>query len=112
MVELLGRACHLDEPLHFISKMHLQPDTGIWGTLLGACNIHCNVHIGEHVANYLLELDLENIGHYVLLSNLYAAAGRWGDVVKVRTMIKVRGLKKTPGHSWIEINNKVRAFLV
>ena len=112
MVDLLGRAGHLDEALHFISKMHLQPDTGIWGTLLGACSIHCNVHIGEHVADYLLELDPENIGHYVLLSNLYAAAGRWGDVVKVRTMIKVRGLKKTPGHSWIEINNKVHAFLV
>lgn len=112
MVDLLGRAGHLKEALHFINKMHLQPDAGIWGALLGACSIHCNIHLGECVADYLLDLDPENVGHYVLLSNLYAAAGRWGDVVKVRTMMKVRGLKKIPGHSWIEINNKVHVFLV
>jgi pentatricopeptide repeat protein len=112
IVDLLGRAGHLKEALHFISNMHLQPDAGIWGALLGACSIHYNIHLGERVADYLLELDPENVGHYVLLSNLYAAAGRWGDVVKVRTMMKVRGLKKTPGHSWIEINKKVHVFLV
>jgi hypothetical protein len=47
-----------------------------------------------------------------LLSNLYAAAGRWNDVAKVRTMLKHRGLKKIPGCSWIEINKRVHAFVV
>jgi hypothetical protein len=33
-------------------------------------------------------------------------------VAKVRKMMKDRGLKKTPGCSFIEVNNKVHAFLV
>ena len=47
-----------------------------------------------------------------MLSNLYATAGRWDDVAKVRTMLKNGGLKKIPGCSWIEINKRVHSFVV
>eukprot|EP01018_Ginkgo_biloba_P026598 Gb_12372 [translate_table: standard] len=112
MVDLLGRAGHLDEAQDLIEKMPLQPDAGVWGALLSACRIHCNIELGERVAGRLFDLEPENDGYYVLLSNIYAAAGRWNDVVKVRTMMKEKGLKKTPGCSLIEIDNNVHAFLV
>eukprot|EP01018_Ginkgo_biloba_P037430 Gb_29872 [translate_table: standard] len=112
MVDLLGRAGHLSEAHEFIKKMPLEPDAGVWGALLSACRIHRNIELGEHVAEQLFELEPENAGYYVLLSNIYAAAERWDDVAKVRTMMKDRGVKKTPGCSLVEVNNRVHAFLV
>eukprot|EP01018_Ginkgo_biloba_P037492 Gb_02031 [translate_table: standard] len=112
MVDLLGRAGHLDEAEDFIKKMPLEPDASVWGALLGACRIHCNVELGVLVAGRLFDLEPEDAGYYVLVSNIYAAAGRWDSVAKVRTIMKDRGLKKTPGCSLIDINNHVHAFLV
>eukprot|EP01018_Ginkgo_biloba_P007785 Gb_19828 [translate_table: standard] len=112
MVDLLGRAGHLEEAQNFIKKMPLPPDAGVWGALLGACRIHCNIELGEDVAERLFKLEPENAGYYVLLSNIYAAAGRWNDIAKVRAMMTDRGLKKTPGRSWIEVNDKVHTFRV
>eukprot|EP01018_Ginkgo_biloba_P034994 Gb_38301 [translate_table: standard] len=112
MVDLLGRAGCLDEALDFINNMPLEPDASVWGALLGACRIHCNLELGKHVAECLFVLEPESAGCYVLLSNIYAVAGRWDDVEKVRTLMKDRGLKKTPGCSFIEVNNRVHVFLV
>eukprot|EP01018_Ginkgo_biloba_P019235 Gb_06193 [translate_table: standard] len=112
MVDLLGRAGRMDEAYDFIKKMPVEPDAGVWGALLGACRIHCNIKLGECVAEHLFDLEPEDAGYYVLLSNIYAAAGRWDDASKVRTMMKEKGLNKTPGYSLIEVNNKVHAFLV
>eukprot|EP01018_Ginkgo_biloba_P037445 Gb_29869 [translate_table: standard] len=112
MVDLLGRAGHLNKAQEFIQNMPLKPDVSVWGALLGACRIHCNTGLGEHVADCLFDLQPKDPGYYVLLSNIYAAAGRWNDVTKVRTMMKDRGLRKTPGCSLIEVNNRVHAFFV
>ncbi|OVA04536.1 Pentatricopeptide repeat [Macleaya cordata] len=112
MVDLLGRAGCLDEAKKLIECMPLEPDTVIWGSLLSACKVHRNVEIGEGVAEKLLELDPNNSGPYVLLSNMYAEVGRWEDVVRVRKLMRQRGVVKQPGRSWIEINNQVHDFMV
>eukprot|EP01018_Ginkgo_biloba_P019248 Gb_37820 [translate_table: standard] len=112
MVDLLGRSGHLDKAHEFIQKMPLEPNAVVWGALLGACRIHGNIVLGEHVAERLFELEPHNVGCCVLLSNIYAKAGRWDDVAKVRTTMKDMGLKKTPGCSFIEVNNKVHTFFV
>eukprot|EP01018_Ginkgo_biloba_P037564 Gb_08772 [translate_table: standard] len=110
MVDLLGRAGYLDEAYNFIQKMPIEPSATVWRALLGACRSHYNMELGECVAEQLIGLESERPGNYVLLSNIYAAAGRWDDVVNVRTLMKVKGAKKTPGCSWIEVNNKVHTF--
>lgn len=51
-------------------------------------------------------------GTYVLLSNMFANVGRWDDVAKVRKLMRDRGVKKEPGCSWVEVENKVNVFLV
>eukprot|EP01018_Ginkgo_biloba_P020180 Gb_23075 [translate_table: standard] len=112
MVDLLGRAGHLDDAEEFINRMPMEPNAVLWGSLLGACRTHNNVKLGERAAERLFELDPENAAHYVQLSNIYGTAGRWDEIEKVRKMMKERRLKKQPGCSWIEVNNEVHSFLV
>eukprot|EP01018_Ginkgo_biloba_P014495 Gb_16757 [translate_table: standard] len=112
IVDLLGRAGHLDEAHDYINKMPIKPNAAVWECLLGACRIHSNMELGERVAEYLFELDPKNAVPYVLLSNIYAAKGRWDGIEKVRKVMKDRRVTKKPGCSWIEVNKQVNVFLV
>ena len=86
--------------------MLVKPNAAVWGYLLGSYITHINIELGECVADHILKLEPENAAHYVALSNIYAAASRWSDVEKVRKMMKERRIKRRPGCSWVEINNK------
>eukprot|EP01018_Ginkgo_biloba_P031744 Gb_11663 [translate_table: standard] len=112
MVDLLGRAGHLVEAQDLIKKMPIKPNAAIWGSLLGACKIHTNIDLGECVAERLFELHPNDAASYVLISNLYAVAGRWNDIEKVRKQMRDRRVEKKPGCSWIEVNKQVYVFLV
>ncbi|KAG0483532.1 hypothetical protein HPP92_011616 [Vanilla planifolia] len=112
LVDLLGRAGRLDEALDLIKKMKVEKDEGLWGALLGACRIHGNMSLAERAAKGLLELAPRNSGYYVLLSNIYANAGKWEEVALVREMMSYRRVKKAPGWTWIEIDNKTYQFRV
>ncbi|WOL09819.1 Pentatricopeptide repeat-containing protein [Canna indica] len=48
---------------------------------------------------------------YILLSNIYAAAGRWEDVKEVRGMMLANGVAKTPGMSMTELDSEVSQFV-
>ncbi|ONK71296.1 uncharacterized protein A4U43_C04F7010 [Asparagus officinalis] len=78
----------------------------------GACRIHGNINLAENAAKSLLELRPRHSGYYVLLSNIYANAGKWEDVAKVRELMTGRRVKKIPGWTWVEINNKTYQFRV
>jgi pentatricopeptide repeat protein len=111
MVDLLGRAGHLDKAYEFVKLMPFKPTPGMWGTLLSSCKVHSNLQLAERVADKLFELETENAGYYVLLSNIYAEAGRWEDAASVRARMKDYGVMKKPGCSWIEIRDKVYSFV-
>ncbi|KAL6010609.1 hypothetical protein ACLOJK_001044 [Asimina triloba] len=71
---------------------------------------------------------IPDVKHYTCIVDLLGRAGRldaalelvdgmpvekdegWEDVVKVRDMMTSKGLKKTPGWTWIEINNRTHQF--
>jgi pentatricopeptide repeat protein len=110
IVDLLGRAGNLQEAYDFIKEIPFEPGPVVWGGLLGACRIHSNVELGECVAKLLFEIEPNNASNYILLSNIYAEAGRWQDVAKVRMTMKEKGLKRRPGCSWIKVKNRVHAF--
>ncbi|CAJ2672326.1 unnamed protein product [Trifolium pratense] len=112
MVDLLGRAGYLKEAYGLIQEMKVKPDFIVWGSLLGACRVHKNVELGEISAKKLFELDPSNCGYYVLLSNIYADAGRWDDVERMRILMKNHGLLKTPGYSIVEHKGRIHVFLV
>nr|AYM00594.1 pentatricopeptide repeat protein [Salvia miltiorrhiza] len=110
MVDMFGRAGLLETAYNFIESMPIRPDASVWGALLGACRIHGNVEMGRKASSHLFELDSQDAGHYVLLSNLYANFGRWEGVNEVRSLARDRGLWKTPGWSSIELNSRVEVF--
>ncbi|XP_057862804.2 pentatricopeptide repeat-containing protein At2g13600 [Cryptomeria japonica] len=112
MVDLLGRAGFLEESLNFIIKMPIKPMVVVWMCLLGACRLHKNIGLGTCMATLLLEMDPKNAPTHVLLSNMYAEVGRWGEVQKVRRLMKDRRIEKIPGCSWIEGHKMVHAFCV
>ncbi|KAH9313013.1 hypothetical protein KI387_028048, partial [Taxus chinensis] len=112
MVDLLGRAGHLDEAKNLINSMPCEPDAVVWGALLGACKIHANMELGKFAAENLLKLEPQNAAAYVALSNLCAMIGRRDEAAKVRILMRERGVKKKPGYSWIEIKNRVHTFIV
>jgi len=112
IVDILGRAGHINEAEDLINRMPIEPTAGIWGALLGACRVHGNMDVGKRAAECLFELEPHDAGPRVLLSNIYAAAGRWDDAAKVRKMMKESGVKKEPGCSWVEVENTVHTFVV
>eukprot|EP01018_Ginkgo_biloba_P006943 Gb_37396 [translate_table: standard] len=112
MVDLLGRSGYLDEAEDFINKMQVKPNGAVWGALLGASRIHGNIEMGKRAAEHVLDFKLLDAGPYVLLSNIYAAAGRWDDANRVRKLMEDRQVKKQPGCSWIEVKNKMHSFVV
>ncbi|KAK9124390.1 hypothetical protein Sjap_013992 [Stephania japonica] len=112
MVDLLGRGGYFDDVRNFIVQMPLKPTASLWGALLSACKIHGNLDMAEYAANRLIELQPDNPGNYVMLSNIYATAGRWNEVDRLRKMMIERGVRKLPGCSWIEIGSSIHAFTV
>ncbi|KAG2540239.1 pentatricopeptide repeat-containing protein At4g33990-like [Panicum virgatum] len=110
MVDMLGRAGQMDEAFEFIQGMPIKPDSAVWGALLGACRIHGNVEMGKVVSQKLFELDPENVGYYVLMSNMYAKIGKWDGVDAVRSLVRRQNLQKTPGWSSMEVKGSVSVF--
>ncbi|CAN8259579.1 unnamed protein product [Cochlearia groenlandica] len=112
VIDLLGRAGHLDQAYEVIKCMPVQPGVTVWGALLSACKKHRHVGLGEYAAQQLFSIDPTNTGHYVQLSNLYAASRLWDRVAEVRVTMKERGLNKDVGCSWVEVRGKLEAFRV
>lgn len=106
MVDMLGRAGLLNEAFEFIDTMEMEPNGIIWRTLLGACRVHGNVELGRCASEQLLKLRRDESGDYVLLSNIYASQGEWTGVERIRKLMDDSGVKKEPGRSLIEEENK------
>jgi pentatricopeptide repeat protein len=111
MINILGHVGHLEEAEKFIQNMPFEPYAIGWVALLGACRSHSNIELGSHVVEQLFKLEPSNAAPYVVLANMYASAGRWNDVSRVRKMMKDREIKKQSGCSWIDINKRVHAFI-
>lgn len=107
LVDLLGRAGKVEEAYDLIKQMPMEPNERIWGSLVAACCIYSNMDIGILAADHIFHLAPNQSGYYVLLSNIYAKAGRWGDVKRVRTFMNSKGIKKMPGAS-VEMNDQVQ----
>ncbi|XP_042489275.1 pentatricopeptide repeat-containing protein At3g09040, mitochondrial [Macadamia integrifolia] len=110
MIDLLGRSGHLKEADEFIKKLPFEPSAEIWATFLASCRQHGDYERGQWAAEKLIELEPQNSSPYVLLSNIYAAAGNWNGVNTVRKAMKERSVKKMPGCSWIAVGKKTSMF--
>ncbi|XP_066398463.1 pentatricopeptide repeat-containing protein ELI1, chloroplastic-like [Miscanthus floridulus] len=115
MVDLLGRAGRVEEAFDLVQSMKTtttaKPDAAMWASLLAACRLHKNMALGERIADHLVANGLANSGTYVLLSNIYAAAGKWREVGRVRSMMRASGIQKEPGCSAVEVGRRVVEFV-
>ncbi len=112
LVELLGCAGHLQEAENMVMAIPCKPQVAAWMALLSTCRIHGNVEMAECVGKQILEMEPDNAAGYVLLSNIYAAAGNRHLCENVEWQRKEKGVKKQPGRTWIEVNNEVHTFVV
>lgn len=88
MVDLLGRAGQLAKVEDLISKMPISPDVVAWKSFLGACRIHGDTERGKHAATHVIGMDPQEAPPFVLLSDIYAADERHGNVAEGRTMVE------------------------
>lgn len=109
MVDLLGRAGFLKEAYDHVRKLK-KPGPAIWTALLGACKMHKDFNLGVEAAEKLLAMEPENPGHYVIISNVYALAGKMDRVETIRNVMIKRRLKKHVGYSTIEVNKETHLF--
>ncbi|XWS66681.1 hypothetical protein CRYUN_Cryun05aG0221700 [Craigia yunnanensis] len=110
VIDLLGRAGQLKEAEDFINKMPFEPNAFGWCSFLGACKIHGDKERGKLAAEKLMQLEPENSGAPVLLSNIYAKEQQWEDVRTSRKMMQDCNVKKVPGYSWVDVGNKTHIF--
>ncbi|XP_034915684.1 pentatricopeptide repeat-containing protein At3g20730 [Populus alba] len=101
MVDLFARGGLLEEAYNLIYKMNIKPNASLWGAILGACYIYGNMPLAEEAAIHLFKMDPENSVNYVVLADIYAAAGSWDNAWKMRKLMEERNLKKAPGYSFI-----------
>ena len=112
VVDLLGRAGRVKEAYELIQSMPFKPDESVWGPFLGACKAHRFCNLGKLAALKILDLKPNMAGTYVMLSNIYAADGKWGEFARLRKLMKRMGSKKETGRSWVEVGNLVYSFVV
>ena len=97
MVDLYGRAGHLDKAIAFIDQIIPSPDSRMaWHSVLGACKKWENVNLGKLAFKHAIELDEKDVIAYVSMRNIYAAAGMKEDVEKIEGV----GMKM---ESWMPI---------
>ncbi|XP_057950217.1 putative pentatricopeptide repeat-containing protein At5g08490 [Malania oleifera] len=110
-VDLLARRGRVKDAYSFVTRMPINANANVWGTLLGACRTHHEVELGRIVANHLFEIEANNIGNYVVMSNLYAADARWDGVMDMRRLMRTRDLRKPAGCSWVEMRQRKSIFI-
>ncbi|KAL7591396.1 pentatricopeptide repeat-containing protein At3g51320 [Lactuca sativa] len=89
----------------------LSPQSSLWAGLLGSCRFNGDVAIGEQIAKALIEDDPSNNSYHGLLLIIYAVAGRWEDVTKMKCMMEERGVS-VPGFSLVELTEIVHSLKV
>ncbi|KAH7421802.1 hypothetical protein KP509_13G076400 [Ceratopteris richardii] len=84
LIDLFGRAGCLEKVEHMFSLESYTPDMKSWMTVLSACKVHEDVERGEHIVKNLSDMEINDEASKVLMSNIYAAAGRFDSATLMR----------------------------
>ncbi|XP_045813733.1 pentatricopeptide repeat-containing protein At4g19220, mitochondrial [Trifolium pratense] len=103
VVDMLGRSGRIDEAYEFTKGLQSNASSGVWGMLLSVCNYHGEIKLGKKVAEKLFEMEPQNVGYYISLSNMYVAAGSWKDATELRQSVHDQGLRKCTAYSLIDV---------
>lgn len=89
----------------------MEPNSIIWRTLINACRIHGELNVGESILKELIKKEPTVESNYILLSNIYAKMSRWEKKTTIREEMGKKGLRKIPGSTMIELDNKIYEFV-
>ncbi|KAF5178236.1 Pentatricopeptide repeat-containing protein [Thalictrum thalictroides] len=102
MVDLFGRVGMVEDAYEIIRNMPTDPNSVILRSFLSACRIHGKIiQLNKNLTKLLLEIQPSLGANYVLAANVSAVSGQWDDEAKLRISMKEKGLKKSPGCSWV-----------
>ena len=111
MVDLLGKAGHIEEAEELISRMPFRPGVLVWQALLGACHRHGNEAVGRRAAEHALALENDDPSTYMLLCNTLAGQHDWDGARRARGLMGAEILK-LPGSSWFQsMSDRKRACI-
>ncbi|KAF6144461.1 hypothetical protein GIB67_024688 [Kingdonia uniflora] len=111
LVGAKARAGQLEDAEGIAMTMPFEPDEAVWRILLSACAKQGATDMALRMGHKLLEKNPRDDSAFVILANVYASAGKWEVVAKVRKMMRERGVRKEIGQSWIEVRGEVHVFI-
>ncbi|XP_058188041.1 putative pentatricopeptide repeat-containing protein At2g01510 [Rhododendron vialii] len=111
VVDMLCRSGRFNEAEKVMAHMPFEPDEIIWSSILNSCRIHKNKELAKRAADNLFNMNkLRDAAAHVTMSNVYAEAGQWENVGKVKKAMRERGVKKVPAYSWVDVKHNVHVF--
>ncbi|KAB5532453.1 hypothetical protein DKX38_019123 [Salix brachista] len=99
LIDMLCRNGQLEEAMLLVEDMPFKPDVAIWGALLGGCRVTGDSKLAEKVVEKATELETNDSGAYVLLSNIHASAGQWIEAADARKKMDEKKITKKAGSS-------------
>ncbi|XP_050228930.1 pentatricopeptide repeat-containing protein At3g51320-like [Mercurialis annua] len=117
MANLYAGVGHIQEAENIVRNMpkndeNTSSESLAWAHLLSLCRFQADTTLGERIAKSLIDADPQNFAHYQLLVNIYAVAGKWNDVTKVRGLVKEKKLGKTPSCNLMDLKEIVHDYRV
>nr|KYP67025.1 hypothetical protein KK1_013344 [Cajanus cajan] len=111
IINLLGRAGKVKDAEEFVLRLPVEPNHAIWGALIGVCGLSkTDADVARRAAKRLFELDPLNAPGHVTLCNIYAANDRNIEETCLRKEMRMKGVRKAPGCSWILVKGTVHVF--
>ena len=111
MVLVFGCAGEFDKATSVIQVMPVLSDPAVWLALLGSCRKWGNVELGTLAFDQTLQLEKTCGAAYVLMANIFAAAGMQKDAESVEAMrLKYADWKVQGNSMWVDASGIVHSF--
>ncbi|XP_027178399.1 pentatricopeptide repeat-containing protein At3g51320 [Coffea eugenioides] len=112
MASILDKVGQRKEAIELLQDMPVvkdaSPESSLWADLFSSCRFQGDTILGEQLAKRLIEQDPQNFSYHVLLVNVYAVAGKWEDVARIKAVMKENGIKRIPGCSLEDLTGIVQ----
>ncbi|KAI5075015.1 hypothetical protein GOP47_0010976 [Adiantum capillus-veneris] len=86
MIDLFGRAGQLDKAVKWIQELPSSKNSTLWAALLSACRKWGDVNVGKWAFEQAKQIDKHDAVPYVLMADIYAAAGKQEDAQVIEAL--------------------------
>ncbi|CAM0954837.1 unnamed protein product [Alopecurus aequalis] len=105
IIDLLCKSGHVSIAKELFMKMPIQLRNLVLAPIVSAYSSHCADSSMDLVSEELLNLEPQNSGHCILISNMLSCLGKWKKATTYRRLLSKQGLVKEPGRSCIELSS-------